>query len=65
MTNTKKNRRSKAAGEGKSFSCNDCRNCFLHEEANGRRRYYCLASLEGLGRDAARRKACEAFLCNR
>ena len=65
MTNTKKNRRSKAKGEDKSLSCNDCRNCFLHERADGRRHYYCMARREGLGYDAARRKACEAFLSNR
>lgn len=63
--NTKKNRRSKAAGEGKSLSCNDCRNCFMHEGPGGRRHYYCMARREGLGYDAARRKACEAFLSNR
>lgn len=67
MTNTKKNRRSKekGEGEGKSLSCNDCRNCFMHEGADGRRHYYCMARREGLGYDAARREACEAFLSNR
>lgn len=59
-----KKKQTMSNGKQQHVSCNDCQNCFMHEETNGKRQYFCRATLSGLGSSAKMHKVCKMFIWN-